>query len=584
MTCNKLAWCLGLLFAASSCFGQYSPVPLINQPLIPAAITPGGPTFMLTVNGTNFVLGSQVYWNGSPRASVVVSATKLTAMIPQSDIATEGTASVIVVNPMPGGRASNVVFFPVTFGSASLSFIKRDFPVGVGPCCIVAADFNGDTKLDVAVGNTDLNTISVLLGNGDGTFQEHVDYSTILSPTSLALGDFNSDGNIDLAVAVSEGGYWVEILLLLGNGNGTFQAAQVGYQDNISMIRSIAAGDLNGDGILDLGATYKDGFTQTIVGVGDGTLQSAVTISSMDGSNSITVGDFNNDGKLDLSDTGFGRVTVWPGYGAMGQLQHFIRYELGGDPLGIVAGDLNGDNKLDVAVVNNDTVTGNLSILFGQGDGSFHAGNIYAVGRGATAVSLSDLNGDGFVDLATTNYSENTVSILLGFGDGTFKPTVNFDTGPGPYAIAIGDFNADGRLDLVTANQDNHQGTTISLLLQNPMYKAVVQQPINSDGRSTFKANRGVVPVKFALIQNGTITCTLPPASFGVTRTAGGTLGSTDESIYSMQADSGSGFRIDQTACQYIYNLAASSLGVGTYRVDIVIGGNPVGHAVFALQ
>jgi probable HAF family extracellular repeat protein len=115
-------------------------------------------------------------------------------------------------------------------------------------------------------------------------------------------------------------------------------------------------------------------------------------------------------------------------------------------------------------------------------------------------------------------------------------------------------------------------------------YRALVQQPINADDSSVFKANRGTVPVKFRLTQNDTPTCSLPPATISVTRTAGGTLGSIDESTYSMAADNGSNFRIDPTACQYVYNLAASSLGVGTYRVDVRINGTVVGNAVFALK
>jgi probable HAF family extracellular repeat protein len=122
------------------------------------------------------------------------------------------------------------------------------------------------------------------------------------------------------------------------------------------------------------------------------------------------------------------------------------------------------------------------------------------------------------------------------------------------------------------------------ILIPVTPYKAFVQPPINADGSSIFSASRGVIPVKFTLTQNGTQTCALPPATISLTRTAGGTLGSVNESTYAMQADSGSNFRIDLTACQYIYNLAASSLGVGTYQVGISINGIVVGNAVFALQ
>jgi len=115
-----------------------------------------------------------------------------------------------------------------------------------------------------------------------------------------------------------------------------------------------------------------------------------------------------------------------------------------------------------------------------------------------------------------------------------------------------------------------------------PSYTAQIQQPINSDGTSIFNVRRGVVPVKFTLTQSGVQTCTLPPATIAVTRTAGGTTGPIDESIYTGAADTGSNFRID--SCQYIYNLSASALGVGIYRVDIKITNQVVGSAVFQLK
>jgi len=115
-----------------------------------------------------------------------------------------------------------------------------------------------------------------------------------------------------------------------------------------------------------------------------------------------------------------------------------------------------------------------------------------------------------------------------------------------------------------------------------PSYVAQVQQPINPDGSSVFTVRRGVVPVKFSLTQGGVATCALPPASIAVTRTAGGTTGEIDESVYSGSADTGSNFRID--SCRYIYNLSASGLGVGTYRVDIKIDNQVVGSAIFQLK
>ena len=118
--------------------------------------------------------------------------------------------------------------------------------------------------------------------------------------------------------------------------------------------------------------------------------------------------------------------------------------------------------------------------------------------------------------------------------------------------------------------------------VQAPIYAAQVQQPINADGTSVFSVRRGVVPVKFTLTQGGVATCALPSATIAVTRTAGGTTGQIDESVYSGSADTGSNFRID--SCQYIYNLSASALGVGTYRVDIQIDSQVVGSGIFQLK
>jgi hypothetical protein len=118
--------------------------------------------------------------------------------------------------------------------------------------------------------------------------------------------------------------------------------------------------------------------------------------------------------------------------------------------------------------------------------------------------------------------------------------------------------------------------------VQASAYAAQIKQPIDADGSSVFTVRRGVVPVKFTLTLNGVATCDLPPATIVVTRTAGGTIGPIDESVYAGSADNGSNFRI--SSCQYVYNLSASVLGVGTYQVDIMINGQVVGSATFALR
>jgi hypothetical protein len=152
-------------------------------------------------------------------------------------------------------------------------------------------------------------------------------------------------------------------------------------------------------------------------------------------------------------------------------------------------------------------------------------------------------------------------------GDPSFTPPPNYDQRGAGYPRVM-----DGRIDIGSFEVQEVQ----------PCYSAQVQQPINADGSSVFSVRRGVVPVKFTLTLGGVATCDLPPATIAVTRTAGGTTGPIDESVYTGSADTGSNFRID--SCQYIYNLSAGALGAGTYRVDILINGQVVGNATFALR
>ena len=152
-------------------------------------------------------------------------------------------------------------------------------------------------------------------------------------------------------------------------------------------------------------------------------------------------------------------------------------------------------------------------------------------------------------------------------GDPNFTPPPDYDQrGPGYIRVAH------GRIDI----------GAFEVQVVIPSYAGQVQPPINPDGSSNFNVRRGVVPVKFNLTLGGVATCDLPPATIAVTRTAGGVIGQINESDYSGNADTGSNFRIDN--CQYLYNLNSRALGVGTYRVDILIDGQVVGSATFGLN
>jgi len=432
---------------AVSAAAAANPVPFISQPLSPETVEPGGGGFLLTVDGSGFVSGAKVQWNGNALATNFVSNSKLTATVPASDISTPNTASVTVVNPAPGGGVSNVVFFEATVPTAAIALSA--LPLSAGSFS-TTGDFNHDGKLDLA--NTGSNNVSVFLGNGDGTFQPAANYAVGSNPTAVAAGDLNHDGKLDLVVANNQS---YNVSILLGNGDGTFQPA-VNYGIPSCCPTMVALGDFNGDGKLDLVVTIGNpgalgpGTVSIFLGNGDGTFQAALNYAAGSDPYGVAVGDFNGDGKLDLAVTDvFGNdVGVLLGNGD-GTFQPALDYPVGNQPFTVVAGDFNGDGILDLAVA-----TGNgVSVLLGNGNGTFQSAVNYGTGL-LPGLVAGDFNGDGKVDLA------ESVGILLGNGDGTFQPVIYSGTGSYGDPLAVGDFNGQGRLDLVVPN---------SLLLQSTL-------------------------------------------------------------------------------------------------------------------
>jgi hypothetical protein len=438
-----------------------NPVPLINQPITPSSVAPGSGAFTLTVNGTGFVAGSVVKWNGKPRTTTFVSSSKLTAAILAADVATANAASLTVANPTPGGGASNVVFFEVTLSTSSISLKPSHFASAIQPSSIVVGDFNGDGKLDLAVAHSGNNTASISLGNGDGTFLAAVDYALGNSPFSVAIGDFNGDGKLDLVTANENGSGSVSVLL--GNGDGTFQPV-VTYSAGTAP-GFVAVGDFNADGKLDLvTANYGSNNLSILLGNGDGTFQPALNFAAGTQPGSVAVGDFNGDGKLDLAVTqSTASVVVLLGNGD-GTFQAPVNYPAGANPFSVATGDFNGDGRLDLAVA--DFGSRAVNILMGNGDGTFQPLRANPAGTEPRSMTLGDFNGDGNLDLVVANGASNSLSVLLGNGDGTFQAPLNFAAGTTPVSVATGDFNGDGRLDFAIADLD-FSNPEVSILLQD---------------------------------------------------------------------------------------------------------------------
>jgi hypothetical protein len=358
-----------------------------------------------------------------------------------------GTVSFLDTN------SSNAVLGTGALGQeqATLSWLNPQSPgTGFYPYSVVVGDFNGDGIPDLAVANQDSNTVTILLGKGDGTFTATaVNPSTGYYPTSIAVADLNGDGKLDLAVANSNSG---SVTILLGNGDGTFTASPSSPGTGGSP-NSIAVGDFNGDGIPDLAVANFYGNSVTILlGDGDGTFTQAASPAVIGTPNFVAVGDFNGDGIQDLAvvNSSNNTVAVLLGNGD-GTFSPTASPSTGSWPWGVAVGDFNGDGIPDLAVTNR---TGSsVTILLGNGDGTFTPA-APAAAIGPSGIAIGDFNGDGKLDLAITDYFGENLTILLGNGDGTFSASsTSPQTGNEPWSIAVADFNGDGKPDIAVANE-----------------------------------------------------------------------------------------------------------------------------------
>ncbi len=346
---------------------------------------------------------------------------------------------------------------------------------------VAIGDFNGDHKLDLALSKNSVpGTVSILLGAGDGSFPTDTDYPVGPNPRTIAVADLNGDGKLDVVTANASYQYGT-ISVLLGNGNGTFQD-DVDY--GVGTTPTIAVWDFNGDGVPDLaiGAqgclTYLSpcvrGSLTIWLGKGDGTFPSGTSYPMPNQAMAVATGDLNGDRKADVvvgnqngKDSNTLSVLINNGDGTF---QPRVDYAAGTGTTSIVLGDFNNDRLLDVAVANISDST--VSILLGNGNGSLGAHQDYATG-GSRAILVGDFNHDGALDLVTTNYGQY-MSLLLGYGDGKFHPYSQVYTGIYATAGAVGDVNRDGKLDVVLVS---NTGTGIAVLLGNG--DGTFKQPIN---------------------------------------------------------------------------------------------------------
>jgi hypothetical protein len=249
--------------------------------------------------------------------------------------------------------------------------------------------------------------VSVLLGNGDGTFQAMRNFAVGTGASSVAAGDFNRDGRPDLAVTNSRGG---SVSVLPGNGDGTFRAPRNFVAGTDPFF--VAVQDLNGDGRLDLAvASQVSNDVNVLLGNGDGTFGAARSFAAGAYASCVAVADLNADDRPDLAVANLGDgVSVLLGNGD-GTFQ-MARDLPARAPRSVEAGDVNGDGRLDLVAG-----SGGARVFLGNGDGTFRATHhSYATGGIPQSVALADFNGDTFPDAATANSLSNDVAILINDG------------------------------------------------------------------------------------------------------------------------------------------------------------------------
>ncbi|MDF5707990.1 MAG: DUF4347 domain-containing protein [Nostoc sp. S4] len=364
----------------------------------------------------------------------------------------------------------------------SLFAPATNFSVGSNPPSVTVGDFNKDGNSDLAVANINSNNISVLLGNGSGGFGTASNFSVADSPISLTVGDFNKDGNSDLAVANAGAD---NISVLLGNGNGGFGSATnfaVG-----STPFSITVGDFNKDGNSDLAvANSNSNNISVLLGNGSGGFSAASNYAVGDFPYSVTVGDFNKDGNSDLAvaNAGSDKISVLLGNGN-GGFGTATNFAVGSTPVSVTVGDFNNDGNSDLAVANNSS--NNVSVLLGNSSGGFGGASNFGVGSAPYSVTVGDFNNDGNSDLAVANADSDNVSILLGNGTGGFNTATNFGVGSTPNYVAVGDFDKDNDLDLVVANSGSGN---VSVLLNTTSSGGYIPPKVNF-GAASYNTTEG---------------------------------------------------------------------------------------------
>jgi hypothetical protein len=389
------------------------------------------------------LFGARAFETGYAPLSIVVA-----------DFDGDGIQDLVTAN-----SGENSVSILLGLGNANFA-LPVHYAVGQFPQSVAVGDLNGDGRPDLISANNGSNSISVLLGTGGGSFGAKADFDTRFRPYSVAVADLNRDGKLDVVTANStvfvdyNTGVQTDsnrVSVFLGDGAGRF--ASRSDVVTLSRPRALALGDLDSDGNLDVGVASSvpyGGSVSVLLGNGDGSLRSEERLYMAGrGAASVAIGDLNGDGRPDMvsANSEANNVSVFLGNGD-GTLAACTYYGTGLGPSSTAIVDLNGDSRADFAAVNLSSNT--VSVFLGRGDGSFADKVDYGPGYSPSAVAVADLNADGAWDLAVACY--HTVTVLLGNGAGGYLDKTDYPTGQWPNWVAIGDVNGDHKADLVTGS------------------------------------------------------------------------------------------------------------------------------------
>jgi hypothetical protein len=358
--------------------------------------------------------------------------------------------------------------------------------------------FNQDRAVDVVTVNQDSNSLSVLLGRGDGSFFPEISWGVGANPRGLAIGDFDGDGHMDIVCANHE---TRSLTVLLGLGNGQFvprEPITLQFQP-----RSVAVGDFDHDGATDIVGVGPDpdrvvgGLAVLLTGAGDGTFVETTVYETDFNVLSVQTGDFNHDDWLDLitvgAHTGVGAIWLG-GPGAFAAPRPFATTA----PLQATIADFDRDGHQDVATLN--AYTSDVTVFYGDGAGSFGPAHAYEEGSERTLIA-GDFSNDGWPDVAVTR--ELGLSLLLGHPDRRLLPPARLSVGSHPMTVLTADVNNDSLLDILTANDNT---ADVSILLGRgdgtfqpetriPTFQASFGMAVgdfNNDGRSDFATTAAV--------------------------------------------------------------------------------------------